>query len=75
MPARQSRRAETIDSTAQWIMKTTMYATKTLGRGSPGCGMRGSANVQTMRMAVSEKSAFAKLWPGARKAVVNRNTR
>ena len=59
-PARQSRRAETIESTVQWTMKTTTYAMKNAGRGSPGCGIRGSANVQRTRIAVSEKSAFAK---------------
>jgi len=75
VPASQSRRADTIESTDQWIMKTTMKAIRKPGRGSPGWGIRGSANVQRMRIAVSEKSAFAKFLPGRLNAVVKRKSR
>ncbi len=75
LPATQSRRADTIESTVQWIMKTTMKSVNDRGRGSSGWGIRGSANVQTSRIAVSEKSAFATFCSGRLKAVVKRKSR
>ena len=64
-PARQRLHAETIESTVQWMKKTMTKAWNARVAVSPGCGIVGSANVQTTRIALSEKSAFASAGPAA----------
>ncbi len=64
-----------VDRTVQWTMKTAMYGMNQAGRFSPGCGNRGSANVQTTRITVSETSASARRRPGFRNAPVKRKRR
>src|SRR5207248_5698886 len=52
-PACQRLVAATAESTVQWTKKTATNAWKTALRGSPDCGIEGSANVQTTRIALS----------------------
>src|SRR5207302_8870011 len=60
-PARQSRVAATEDSTVQWTKKPTRYAMNQPGRGCPGSGKWGSANVQTIIATVISPSALSDL--------------
>ena len=70
-----ARVAATEESTVQWTKKPTRYAMNQPGRGCPGSGKWGSANVQTIIATVISPSALSNLEVALLKTVVNRCSR